>query len=290
MQMARALKGISVLVVDDDPDTLELMALGLAAVGATVQAAASAEAALARLETWRPDVILSDLKLPGADGFEFLALLRANPRLRDIPAAALSGALATTKLPEGKTFEKYLAKPSKLPEIVIALVTLATQHRASAPTDSTELPSAQLHAALAQLNTASECRYTSLLRFDDDNTTLRSIWTYDRERPRTDAFPIGLPVHASYCVLVREARAMCVIEDASTDPRVATHSKRAELARYLGAPLFRADGSMFGTLCCYDSEPRSVPQATRDALLAAVREIEPWLDALFEPPAPPEMR
>ena len=280
MRMANALKGVSVLIVEDDPDTLDMLFLGLGAVGATVQTASSAEAALELLQSWRPDVVLSDLQLPGVDGFEFLELLRANPRLRTIPAAALTGVRGHIQDPKRAVFEKYLIKPTKLPEIVIALATLASQER---PEDHADRPSVPLREALARLNAASGCRYTSLLRIGEDNT-LTSIWTYDRDRPKADPFPIGLPVHVSYCVLVHDSQAMAVIEDARRDPRVATHPKRDELARYIGVPLFRDDGSMFGTLCCYDSEPHAIDQTTRDAVAAAAKQIEPWLNALFAAP------
>ena len=99
----------------------------------------------------------------------------------------------------------------------------------------------------AQLNAASGCRYTSVLRFAVDNT-LSSIWTYDRDRPKVDPFPIGLPIHASYYVLIRDSQAMAVIKDARTDARVAEHPKRDQLAHYIGVPLFREDGTLFGTL------------------------------------------
>lgn len=129
VRMANALKGISVLVVEDDPDTREVLFLGLGAVGASVQAASSAEAALGLLQRWRPDVVLADIQLPGVDGFEFLELLRANPRLRTIPAAALSGVKAQPRDGHPAQFEKYLTKPTKLPEIVIALAALVSQER-----------------------------------------------------------------------------------------------------------------------------------------------------------------
>jgi GAF domain-containing protein len=163
---------------------------------------------------------------------------------------------------------------------VIAIASLASHDHHE---DSADRPSLELREALARLNAASGCRYTSLLRFAEDNT-LTSIWTYDRDRPKTDPFPIGLPVHASYCVLVRDSGTMAVIEDAKRDPRVAKHPKRDALARYIGVPLFREDGSMFGTLCCYDSEPHAIDQATRDAVAAAARQIEPWLNAMFATP------
>lgn len=280
MKMAHALKGVSLLVVEDDPDTLELLSLGLSAVGADVRTADSAEAALTMLEAWRPDVLLCDIQLPGVDGYRFLEVLRANPRLRTIPACALSGVAGLAReLMPAASFEKHLTKPSKLPEIVFALATLYQKDEKRETTP--EQPSSELRRALAELNTASGCRFTSLLRFAENNT-LANIWSYDRDRPRIDPFPLGLPVHASYCVLVREAGEMMVIENAATDPRTADHPTRHELARYIGVPLFRKDGTMFGTVCCYDKEPRTIGNETREALVAAARQIEPWLAELFD--------
>jgi len=129
MRMASALKGVSVLIVEDDPDALDVLCIGLGAVGATVQAAASAEAALVMLQHWRPDVVLSDIQLPGVDGFAFLALLRANPQLCTIPAAALTGLRAPLGGHDPAAFETYLTKPTRLPEIVIALAALANRQR-----------------------------------------------------------------------------------------------------------------------------------------------------------------
>jgi CheY-like chemotaxis protein len=281
MRMARALQGISVLVVEDDLETRELLALGLEAVGASVRHAESAEAALEVLESWRPHVILCDIQLPGIDGYKFLELLRANPRLRSIPAAALSGTLGLSRATvPNATFQKLLSKPSRLPEIVLALATLA--EAGPGPDPAPPAPSSELQAALKRLNAATPCRYTSLMLFGE-NDTLTSLWTYDRDRPKADPFPIGLPVHASYCVLVRDAGELTVIEDARSDPRTAAHPKRTELASYVGAPLFRADGTMFGTVCCYDEEPRKIPDSTREALTAAAREVEPWLIEMFVP-------
>lgn len=133
MRMASALKGVSVLIVEDDPDALDILCLALGAVGATVQSAASAEAALVMLQRWRPDVVLSDIQLPGVDGFAFLELLRANPRLCMIPAAALTGLRSPPGGPNSAAFETYLTKPTKLPAIVTALASLASRARPVRP-------------------------------------------------------------------------------------------------------------------------------------------------------------
>ena len=73
----RKLAGVKVLVVDDSPDSRALMATLLKAQGATVESAESPRAALALLETLLPDVIVSDIAMPGEDGYMFVTALRA---------------------------------------------------------------------------------------------------------------------------------------------------------------------------------------------------------------------
>jgi two-component system response regulator GlrR len=72
----------SVLVVDDDPDLLKLLALRLGAAGYAVQAAESGEKALAALAVARPDVVVTDLKMGGMDGLAlFEAIQKMAPTL-----------------------------------------------------------------------------------------------------------------------------------------------------------------------------------------------------------------
>jgi CheY-like chemotaxis protein len=81
-----------VLVVDDDRDVRELLAELLAQEGYHVIMAATAEEALARLETVIPDLIVSDLMMPGMDGAELLARLGSDARYAAIPTILLTAA------------------------------------------------------------------------------------------------------------------------------------------------------------------------------------------------------
>jgi len=73
------LQGIRVLVVDDDADNREMLTLMLEHGGAIVSTADSADEALKGLETERPQVLISDIGLPGEDGFSLLRRVRATP-------------------------------------------------------------------------------------------------------------------------------------------------------------------------------------------------------------------
>ena len=81
----------SVLYVDDEPDIREVVELSLGlGSGLKVATCASGEHALQRLSTWRPDLILLDVMMPGLDGPGTLARLRADPELARIPVVFLT--------------------------------------------------------------------------------------------------------------------------------------------------------------------------------------------------------
>ena len=85
------LAGITALVVDDDPDIGQAVGHMLEADGARVFVADSGREALDLIDRHRPDVILSDLTMPGMDGFEFLRRLRSDPQTARLPVVAVTG-------------------------------------------------------------------------------------------------------------------------------------------------------------------------------------------------------
>ena len=85
------LQGLSVLVVDDSEDTTEMVQHLLEMSGATVNVASSGLEALKLAQRGQYDVVLSDISMPGMDGFEFLGKLRKLPGKEDMPAIALTG-------------------------------------------------------------------------------------------------------------------------------------------------------------------------------------------------------
>jgi CheY-like chemotaxis protein len=93
MNMGEAqLDGARVLVVEDDPDTLETLMMLLEAHGARVAGVLCAADALPALASFHPDLLLSDIAMPGDDGFTLIARIRKRAP-RDggrIPAVALS--------------------------------------------------------------------------------------------------------------------------------------------------------------------------------------------------------
>ncbi len=249
--------------MEDDEDSRFLLAAGLGRHGAAITEVASGDEALASLSAGRPDVLISDLQLDGMHGNELLRRLRNEPGLAALPGIALTGHGGQRQRDDAfrAGFAKHLLKPAKIIDLVAAI--RALDQRANR----------DMRAILAEAAAASPCRFTSLLRFTDADT-LSSVWTCDRESPDVDPFPLGLPLAASYCVLVRAANDTVAIENAATDPRASTHPQREDLASYIGVPLRRADGQMFGTLCSYDQKPVTFDARVRDSLEAAIREIE----------------
>ena len=128
-----SLNGVSVLIVDDEADALEVLTLLLEERGAEVTAVRSAEAALRVLRKRVPDVLVSDVGMPGVDGHALIRKLRTLPKNEggQVPAVALT-AYATVHdsakaLAAG--FTRHVTKPIVPSEIVEIIATLAEPRR-----------------------------------------------------------------------------------------------------------------------------------------------------------------
>lgn len=134
---ADRLEGLNVLIVDDDADSRTMLALLLNQHGVTVQPAASADEALAILEQWKPDIIISDIGMPEKDGYQFIQELRARRAEQGglVPAVALTAfARAEDRLRVlAAGYVTHIAKPVEPAELVavIASVTGLTDYTAS---------------------------------------------------------------------------------------------------------------------------------------------------------------
>ena len=112
-----------VLVVDDAPDVVEMLAMLLRHSGYQVVTAASAYAALNAAHDERFDVIVSDIGMPGMNGYELVEALRALPAYSAIPMIALTGfALFENRDRAMKSgFSAFLSKPIE-PTALIELI------------------------------------------------------------------------------------------------------------------------------------------------------------------------
>jgi len=82
---------LSVLLVEDDLDGRRLCARRLTRAGFNVQEAHNGLQALERAFEARPDVVVTDLRIPGIDGFELTRRLKKDPRTCDVPVVAITG-------------------------------------------------------------------------------------------------------------------------------------------------------------------------------------------------------
>lgn len=80
-----------VLLADDSVDVQEMYALALSSEGFRIIGASNGLVAIERAAELRPDVVVTDLRLGGLDGFEVCSRLKADPRTADIPVIALTG-------------------------------------------------------------------------------------------------------------------------------------------------------------------------------------------------------
>jgi PAS domain S-box-containing protein len=127
------LSGIKVLVVDDDPDTRALLRRVLEANKAVVLTADTAAAALELLQAEKPSILLSDIGMPGEDGYQLIRKVRALLASQggDTPAVALTAFAQTEDRRRALLagFQMHLPKPVEAPELVAVVSSLSRLRR-----------------------------------------------------------------------------------------------------------------------------------------------------------------
>jgi PAS domain S-box-containing protein len=125
------LKGIRVLVIDDEQDARELLTIALTQSGAEVRTAATVRAALGILEQWKPDVLVSDIGMPDQDGYDLIRTVRALEAERGgtIPALALTGYASAEDAARARLagYETHMAKPVAPGELIVAVASLVAK-------------------------------------------------------------------------------------------------------------------------------------------------------------------
>jgi signal transduction histidine kinase/ActR/RegA family two-component response regulator len=130
---AKALDGLRVLVVDDDPEARELLAAILENAGAEVRLAGATREALDVLQAWWPDVLLSDVEMPDDDGYSLMEQVRALNRPNHPPLTAV--AVTAHSRPEDRQravvsgFQWHLPKPVEPSELVAVIASLRDRSR-----------------------------------------------------------------------------------------------------------------------------------------------------------------
>ena len=131
----------TVLVVDDEPDSLRMLTAALEGAELSVLVATSGEAALDLLDHILPDMILMDAVMPGIDGFETTARIKKRPELANVPVIFMTGLTESEHVVEA--FEvggvDYIRKPVNLMELIARVRVHISQSRA-------------MHASVASLD------------------------------------------------------------------------------------------------------------------------------------------
>jgi CheY-like chemotaxis protein len=124
-----SLAGVRVLVVDDDDGVREAVRDYLIDFGADVVSVRSAEAAMLILAESAPDVLISDITMPGHDGFWLIRAVRQLPAERggDVPAIAITGRLGSTETLLAAGFTEVRGKPPDMAELAQLVAGLAAR-------------------------------------------------------------------------------------------------------------------------------------------------------------------
>ena len=116
-----AMKGMntSILVVDDDPNSLDIARTYLESRGYTVATALDGKEALAKLEQVRPGVVLLDVMMPGMDGWEVARVIKNHPDFKDVRVVMLTARSDFQDKHEGLRAgaDDYIVKPIRLEEL-----------------------------------------------------------------------------------------------------------------------------------------------------------------------------
>ena len=134
---AAVLAGCRILVVDDQEDARTLMQLILTRAGADVVTAESTEDALNRLQGAEFDALLTDIGMPGPDGYALIDEVRRRDAVtgRHLPAAAVTAYASPQDRDRalGAGFDLHIAKPIELPLLVAAAQSLCMRRKPAAP-------------------------------------------------------------------------------------------------------------------------------------------------------------
>jgi PAS domain S-box-containing protein len=121
--------GVRVLLIEDSEDIVFLLRVELEDRGHTVFSAPDGRAGIELARSQRPDLIISDLKMPGLDGFEVIRAIRGDPALRATPAIALTGfgGRSDSDRALAAGFDACLTKPAEISELLVLIQTLTKQ-------------------------------------------------------------------------------------------------------------------------------------------------------------------
>lgn len=184
-----------ILIVDDEPDAIEMIEFNLKSNGFDVVTAADGEEALAKARAVLPDLILLDVMLPEVDGMEVCKILRRDERTSGIPIIMLTAKAAEIDRVLGLELgaDDYVTKPFSIRELVLRVKRLLrTESATPEKTDrfvwkelTIDIPRHQAQVKGKPLDlTATEFKLLTVLaqrrgRVQSRDQLLRDVWEYD---------------------------------------------------------------------------------------------------------------
>jgi CheY-like chemotaxis protein len=125
----QSLDGLRVLLVDDEPEARQILSTVISRRGAEVKTCETAAEALDVLVEWRPHVLMSDIAMPGEDGYSFINKVRSLPADKggDTPAAALTAYARDEDRNRAIAagYQVHIAKPISSGQLVMTIARLA---------------------------------------------------------------------------------------------------------------------------------------------------------------------
>ena len=125
--VGRALEGLRVLLADDDEDSLEALARLLEMNGAEVRCCHDGREARGAMAGFKPDLIISDLAMPGENGYELIAAIRQLPAQEGglTPAIAFSSFTHARDTALEAGYQGFVGKPIDLKTLLATIITVA---------------------------------------------------------------------------------------------------------------------------------------------------------------------
>lgn len=228
--------GEAILVVDDNPTNSKLAKVLLVAEGYAVETAADAEEAIATLETFRPDLILMDIQLPGLDGLSLTRRLKNDPETREIVVIALTSYAMKGDEERARNAgcDGYVSKPidtRTLPVVIAEHLAQAAARRVSSPSRATILVVEDNPLTRKMLRAALETEGYFVLDVADGATALAAAAT---RRPDLVVLDYSLP-DTDGLTLLAELRQTLARSELPALLVTGMASRRAELALRAGA-------------------------------------------------------
>ncbi|MEI8254489.1 MAG: response regulator [Deltaproteobacteria bacterium] len=244
-----------ILVIDDDPDILKLVRTALRSQGHEVLTAANGIEGLEAAEQHRPDVIVTDVMMPGMDGWELVRQLRAQAQFGLVPVIFLTALGSGTDHVRGFGLgaDDYVAKPFHIGELT-ARVGKAVRHRA------------QLRNVLRLKQTATRHETPDLAGSLDQIGLATVLGILDLER-KTGTLTLTYAPPGPALVARIRVREGCVVAIACADP-VALRGEEALLE------LLERGSGTFAFTACEVLDQAEIEGSTQQLLLRVARRID----------------